>query len=60
MKKALGLCVVGTGAILSAKEGTVITNIIQSARVDALCCSHAPFLMKKAGIVHEKRRIRPQ
>ena len=55
-----GLCVVGTGASLSANCGTVMINIIQSASVCALCCNQHPFLIKNAGIVQDNSRITPQ
>ena len=34
--------------------GTAIVNIIHSASVCARCCSQAPFLMKKAGMVQDR------
>ena len=39
--------------------GTAIVNIIHRASVWARCCSQAPFLMKKAGMVQEISRAAP-
>ena len=60
IKNAVGLCVVGTGATRSAKVGTVMINIIQSANVCALCCNQHPLLMKNEGMVQDKRSNIPQ
>jgi hypothetical protein len=44
---------------LSMKPGKVIANMHQIPRVCSRCWSQAPFLMKKAGIVQERRSASP-
>ena len=60
IKNIVGLCVVATGAILSAKLGKVMINMVQKPRVCALCCSHMPFLMTNAGMVQDNSSAKPQ
>jgi len=44
---------------LDTNVGKAMVNIIQKARVCARCCSQAPRLMKKAGMVHDTSRAAP-
>ena len=58
--RALGLCDDATPHRgLSTNIGTLMVNIIHTARVWARCCNHAPRLMKKAGIVQDTNNAAP-